>query len=1072
MSMKNHSSTTPTLWVAFFISICLAATGSSAEAQKSFPGWSAPKLIPTTSTRATYPDIFAEGDIIHVVFRATFTTQDEVAESEVQLDALLTEIQRLDYLRRFGSRTDRELAGGDESLKKQRDDLMKKYTEIRDSPAARSQVTTAPIQTSLFYTRSEDRGKTFWEEPIRITDDPEYFYGETALHVDSEGIHVAYTGERGDNIIRVYTAKSTDGGKTWSSPTRVSSSEYQAFGPYFAAIPRGILLCWWELEETQTEELRRRDFEMMDDLIEQVQVGNESQQAQRSVIKYSRNIAGTWENDQFLANARGAVPAVSASVGQNGEVYVYWVDDNGPQMMVSRSGGIRDSWEKTLDFAQVLDPDHHTVFLWDGENYRFIRGEEQRRRSTTLEHREGLLRGDWNATIEQQAQHSFPRIDFTKDEVQVIWGVTDPSGDHIMYYREDNKPPTSELIFPPDGDFTKHALTFIWRGLDDIATRLTYRHSIMKRAKPSDQPEPFNWSLYEAEDDLAIKPLEDGYYTLYVQATDFSGNEETVPSKFNFQTYFVPPSVTMEKESLPPLQIETRNIEVKWTASDNNPTEEELLLAYRLDGNPVTPFSPRKSVRIEGLLDGWHQVQLFVKDELGNVSPFGETLTVSVNLDLQLYWKQIPVQPQQDGVVFLKDDRVNLSWGIRENTNDQGIEYMSSIRLTHDGQDGPWSPPQFNPDAELSGQGNTPLEEGAYIVTVLAQDEYGNMVDGYIQHSFTVDHTPPTIAFNEPSIDPESKIPTISVTGTDNYTTPGNIVYQFKINEGTASEVWSNWSPDASFVCAGNPIKWYSWGYTVEARAQDVAGNIMPQPAISDALLWYRRSPWMLYTLVALAAFVVIGLLFLVISALVERRRARKRSVARKKKLEEADEGAVAPTAAATDDELFDVGGGSGAVTQKAPAGDDFFGGAAPLSSPGMGASPMDDPFGGPSSGSRDPFASNDTVVFDDPFADKSGPVSPLDEPTPLEDPFASSDEDEPLSIGGGQPKHEPDPFASPEQESGPSGGFIPSDEDEPLTIGGAPPSPPPAPEPPPPKTWSPDKDVELDERDLYDPLN
>ena len=1013
------------------------------DAQEAFPGWSATKRVPTTSNRATYPSIAEEGDTLHVVFRATFTSalgEQGPAEEEI----LLTQIQTITQLLRTKNPTQVEIAGGEQRLREQKKALYKRLGEVQQKAALKVEEAASPIQTAIFYTRSEDRGRTFWEDPIPVTDKGEIFYGQTAVLVNRDGVHVVYTAEASDNLIHVYHVQSPDGGKTWTRPAEVSSSNNDCFDPYLVPIPgNGLLVCWWEMERTEVEGLRRRDFEMMDELLSKVVVEGRSRETKaNSVIRYARMIGGTWQMQKLLEGVRGVIPCVNAATGPNGEVFVYWIDDTGLQMRVSRNGGT--SWERTLDFAQVLDPRKNTVFLHDGEDYRFVRGEPERRKAGPLFHRKGSLTGAWNQIVGDQAMHAFPRIDFTKNEIQVIWGITDHlAGDLILYFREDNKPPTSELVFPPDGDFTKHALVFIWRGVDDIATQLTYRKDITERKDPNVRIPPSNWSPYEAEDEYTIHPLDDGYYTIYVQATDFSGNEEVTPSAFDFQTWYVPPAIEADPETVPLIEIETRNVEIKWKTKDNSPSEAALLVAYRLDGNPVTEFAPRESVRVSGLRAGWHQIQLYARDENGNVSPFGETISVSVKLSLQLYWKQIPSQPRQDDVIFVKDDRVDLSWGIKENTNDKGVNYLSSLRTVFETEERQWGTPGYSPDAELSGPENTPLDEGAYIIQILAQDEFGNRVDNYIQCGFTVDHTAPALEFDRPVYNEETGVPTISVRGTDNYSHPQNLVYQFRIKEGDEEGPWSGWSNNVSFECADHPIKWYSWGYSVEVRARDVAGNVTPTP-FALSLLWWVRNPWMLYTLIGIGALLILGILFLVVTTFLERARAKKRAAARRKALEEAtaaEDLAPAAAAAAESDDLFEV-----PETAQTRGGDVFVEGEALPSSPGMGKTqPV------PPSAFADPFSTGstaDTAVFEDPFAIKEAP-SPLEkaleEEPPVIDVFGD-EEPPPLEIGG----HRPPTAGEPPAETPPPETEPPKKEE---------------------RSWSPDRDVELDDRDLFDPL-
>jgi len=1035
--------------------LILGATGCAVQAQKSYPGWSAPKLIPTDSTRATFPDIAADGDTLHLVFRSTQTSgADSEGPSEEEL--VYGEMTHIDRILKLGSDLTVETAGGEKVLKARRKELWDRLGELEKEGGRRKKKksSASPVSTALYYTRSEDRGRTWWKSPKAITKPSEIFYGQTALHLDGRGnLHVAYTATAKDKIVRVFAISSENKGETWSPAVQVSTSDYNAFDPQLESIPgSGLILSWWELEETSIESKGDVGIEDIQNLIDNPKKVKTKTQRANSIIRYSRYIGDNWLGAQTLNMANVVIPYLNLGKGPQGEVYIYWLDDLGPEFRISDNGGV--SWETTLEFAQVTNDKEHTLFLPVSDDYRLIRGTVEKRSSTKLAQRVGLLGGRFENIIDAQTQHSYPRIAFTKDEVQVVWGIIDQTGNHLLYFREDNKPPTSELLYPPDGDFTKYHLTFVWDATDDIATRLTYRWTLMKRETPDQHPEPHNWSLYDSQNFHAQKAPDDGYYTLFIQATDFSGNEEIEPTLVDFHTYFVPPGITSDPNSIPPLRINSRNIEILWKVEDNSPASEQLLIAYQLDGSPPTPFAPRNSVRISGLTSGWHQVQIFTTDKNGNISTFGETVSVEVDISLDLAWDQRPIRPIQGGVVFVKDERVPLSWLVLENTEDEGITYMSSFEVIHDEVSRSYTEPQFPLNTEISGPGGGELEEGAYTVTIVAQDEFGNKARNYIQTEFTVDKSPPTLDFHEPNYNEETKEPTISVTARDNYSEKQNLEYQFRILDEDEDAPWSAWSGSPSLVCAGKPIKFYSWGYNVQARARDIVGNVSKEQNIS--LVWYRRTPWLLYTLAGIAAVIVLGVLFLILTGLVERARARKLRAARKASAEEA--AAETPIEAATEaqeeDDLFEV---SAAEQEETVSRDDVFGDTTlPGATAGIGGT--GESWGG------DPFSTAETTVFDDPFAEPPKPEESgkeESEPDSLDAPPAYTEEPEPLELDFGSPSlsskatEAADEIEAQPPPSEPAAGGISFGETaEPKQ-----------------SDWSADEKFELDEHDLFDPL-
>lgn len=998
----------PAWTVAFFL------FGSPAEAQKSYPGWSAPKIIPTDSTLSTYPDIAAVGDILHVVFRSTTTVQP-VSGGPSDLELIQEEIQKIQVLLRQGSKDDIEALGGKKKLQEKREELTKKLREIQNQAPSTGPETGSPITTTICYTRSEDRGRTWWEKPIVIARNPDGFMGQTSILVDSNGIHVIYTATLQDNIIHLFYIHSTDDGKTWSAPQRISQTNHRKLGPQLASTANGgMVVCWWELEEAEITERRRPDFSTFDSFLQNPSIETKISTRTRTIIHYARMAAGAWQGDQILDNAREIISFLCLSAGKEGEVFIYWVDTGGFDCRSSRDGG--QTWETTLAYQRLIDTRLFHTFIYDGNEPRFIRGPLEVNKGGQLAYKLGLSEeGEWANIIDEQAQHSHPQLAFTKDEIQVVWGITDLSGRHLLYFRQDNKPPISHLDYPPNGDIAKTPTAFVWGATDDIATRLTYRWCNIKRDDPKTRPAPANWTLYDEIKTQTIPAPPDGYYTFFLQAVDFSGNEEKEPTALDYHTYFVPPTITADTAAVPALVINSRNLEIKWRAEDNN-SQAPVQVAYRVDGQSPSEFAARESVKITGLPTGWHRVQLLAMDANGNVNIFGDEVSVKVELELGLEWQQIPVKPREENRVLLKEDSVPLAWRVFENTRDQGIKYLSSYLITHNGRVRDWSPPQTDLKAVLTGPNGGQIEEGDYRVQLVAQDEFGNpafavgRADKIIETTFTVDHTPPVVTWNPPVIDPNTKIPTLTVTGEDNFSKAENLEYEFRI-AGATEGGWTEWAKNTSYVCAGRPISWYSWGYKVEVKSRDVAGNENRYP-IRHSLIWYDRSPATLYAVIGIAALILLIVLFLIIAGMLERSRARKRAAARKAAAMKSPEPEPEPEKEkrpAKTDDLFGMPTMDMGMGTETPAGassydfgssssasfDDLFGTTKPMTTEEPSA-PEEDIFASTfaEAPTLDFTADEETITIDDPFATPAKPEQKKDHDWSTDDKVDLTDHD------------------------------------------------------------------------------
>ena len=108
--------------------------------------------------------------------------------------------------------------------------------------------TAAVLGEDIFYRRSTDGGQTF-SSPLKLNAAGSFGI-ETALAVGTSGRIVAvWTGtQTGDTNLRIYAARSTDGGLSFSAPVAVSPNAQYALYPVAAIDPSGkILVVYYDI---------------------------------------------------------------------------------------------------------------------------------------------------------------------------------------------------------------------------------------------------------------------------------------------------------------------------------------------------------------------------------------------------------------------------------------------------------------------------------------------------------------------------------------------------------------------------------------------------------------------------------------------------------------------------------------------------------------------------------------------------------------------------------------------------------------------------------------------------------
>lgn len=229
--------------------------------------------------------------------------------------------------------------------------------------------------------------------------------------------------------------------------------------------------------------------------------------------------------------------------------------------------------------------------------------------------------------------------------------------------------------------------------------------------------------------------------------------------------------------------------------------------SWSLDAGAWSAFSPRTTVTLTGLSEGWHTFTVAARDPAGNVDPnppsyqFAIDRTPPANLMLRgvsAYTAAVGITlyaAAQDQIAT--EDQLTYAWRV-------------------DG--GPWS--VFSLASALTLYD---LFEGAHVVEVQAADPAGNVTASPVGIHFVVDRTPPHTQIDRVSRDPAAGTTTVAFSGSDNEPPPNRLAFSWRLDGG-------NWAPFATTTEA--VLKGLGSGpHLFEVRAQDSAGNIDPAPA-------------------------------------------------------------------------------------------------------------------------------------------------------------------------------------------------------------------------------------------------
>ncbi len=388
--------------------------------------------------------------------------------------------------------------------------------------------------------------------------------------------------------------------------------------------------------------------------------------------------------------------------------------------------------------------------------------------------------GQWENTS-LNTQHTFENVDDGERIVTVLavdeQGFSNQTDINIIV---DTSPPNVRIVSPENGDmFGVEDITVSWTGVDNASGIDYYDIRINSDA----------WINKGNDTYHRFIGLSSGVNNAELKAYDRAGNFALI--NVSFMVDLMDPIVNITSHTDGDI-LSASNVTIEWTGIDEHSGINYY--ALRIDKEKWVYVGNDTDYTLEGLEEGYHTVDIRVRDNVGN------TVTTNVTFNVDITEPTINITSPKDGGLFA-DNSVTIEW--TGNDNNSGIDCYHII--TSEG----------NLTSTNTSYTFTGLSDGVHNLTIIAYDRAGNQKDDTV--SIVIDTTPPDITIfnlNEGDIlDTDSY--TLQWAGTDE--TCGICHYEIRLNEGD----WTNISKDDQYIFEDLE----DGDYTITIKAVDNAGN-------------------------------------------------------------------------------------------------------------------------------------------------------------------------------------------------------------------------------------------------------
>lgn len=701
-------------------------------------------------------------------------------------------------------------------------------------------------QNTIKLLRSMDRGKT-WEDPIEISPGRTGNGAPSIAHINDRLLVIwpSLTEVDGLTAYQLHASESTDDGESWSAPRQISESRDDTFSPRILDLGNRAVVVWLEtpLQETLGSiSLQQRlaiSPETVDALQENIFEGGDATDQLRQIqstiymSSYAPGGGGFSPRSAIDQISSQRLPYIFMIWGPYQNNYFITLNQNNNLKMYRSEAG--QEWSP---YFQQRD-------FFDIRTMLDLVVEDEKRVATVIP-RDPFQQIPVTFRVEGQSQsvqlspphyvRSVPRLVAADEVYHVIWEAGDQADSWITYMRSDNIAPEAVIEYPQTPGVTSRDVTFQWEGEDNISADRNLQYSF----RIDDE----NWSPLQSQTQTSLPAPPDGEYVFQVRAEDVAGNIQDPPAQFEFNTFQSAPNTQLVDPPADGTSLDSRDITLNFELEDNNDPPNELQYSARVNQNDWTDFAPGNSHTFNNLPNGQHTLQIRARDSRGNIEPDPPSVRVQVQIGLDIVFSATPGG-------FTNNPDIEFAWEV---VDDQGnVINLEEYFYILDDQE------PVSLDAEemvvLSE-----LEEGQHSFTVWGRDASGDET-GRITHEWLVDRTPPETEARYTG-EFTASFPNIALTLSDaglpdGSDPPSPPAFEYRIGEGDwqRSAATTNWAVD-------RPLAFYSWGYGVEIRAVDHAGNVDPTPAVVNLAI-YQRTPILFWSVVGVLAVVILGLVYL-----------------------------------------------------------------------------------------------------------------------------------------------------------------------------------------------------------------